>query len=74
MRVELKSVVQRERFAKLIEHTFAQLHLILFQGVLAPNAMLRAMVVPHGPEEATGKSELPVTEPGWITQRAAARA
>ena len=33
-------------------------------GVLAPNAKLRVLVVPHGPEEATGKSELKATEPG----------
>ena len=33
-------------------------------GVLAPNAKLRVLVVPHRPEEATGKSELTATEPG----------
>jgi len=33
-------------------------------GVLAPNAKLRVLVVPHDPEDATGKSELPATEPG----------
>jgi len=27
-----------------------RLHLIRFQGVLGPNAKLRALVVPHGPE------------------------
>jgi len=39
--------------------------------VLAPNAKLRAMVVPHGPEEAIGKSELPATEPGCAHGRPA---
>ncbi len=29
-----------------------RLHLIRFHGVLAPNAMLRALVVPQGPEPA----------------------
>ena len=38
-------------------------------GVLVPNAKLRALVVPHGPEQATGKSEptaaeQTATEPG----------
>ena len=33
-------------------------------GVLAPDAKLRVLVVPHDPEDATGKSELPATEPG----------
>ena len=32
--------------------------------MLGPNAKLRAMVVPHGPEQAIGKSELTATEPG----------
>jgi len=36
-------------------------HLIRFHGVLAPNDKLRAMVVPHDPEQATGKSELTAT-------------
>jgi hypothetical protein len=31
-----------------------RLHLIRFHGVLAPNAKLRAMVVPQGFEDATG--------------------
>ena len=48
-----------------------RLHLIHFHGVLAPNAMLRAMVVPHGPEQATGKSELTATEPGCAHGRPA---
>ena len=48
-----------------------RLHLIRFHGVLAPNAKLRAMVVPHGPEQATGKSELAATEPGCAHGRPA---
>jgi len=48
-----------------------RLHLIRFHGVLAPNAKLRALVVPHGPEQAAGKSELTATEPGCAHGRAA---
>jgi len=48
-----------------------RLHLIRFHGVLAPNAKLRAMVVPHGPEQATGKSELTATKPGCAHSRPA---
>ena len=33
--------------------------------MLGPNAKLRALVVPHGPEEATGESEVPATESGY---------
>ena len=40
-----------------------RLPLIRFHGVLAPNARLQALVVPHGPEQATGKSEQTPTEP-----------
>jgi hypothetical protein len=39
--------------------------------VLAPNAKLRALVVPNGPEQATGKSELTATEPGCTHGRPA---
>jgi len=48
-----------------------RLHLIRFHGVLAPNAKLRALVVPNGPEQATGKSELTATEPGCTHSRPA---
>ena len=48
-----------------------RLHLSRFHGVLAPNAKLRAMVVSHGPEQATGKSELTATEPGCAHGRPA---
>jgi len=51
-----------QRLAALVPRP--RLHLIRFHGVLAPNAKLRALVVPHGPEQATGKSELTATEPG----------
>jgi len=46
-----------------------RLHLIRFHGVLAPNAKLRALVVPHGPEQATGKSEQTASEPGCAHSR-----
>ena len=42
---------------------------IRFHGVLAPNAKLRALVVPHGPEQATGKSEQTASEPGCAHSR-----
>jgi len=48
-----------------------RLHLIRFHGVLAPNAKLGALVVPHGPEQATGKSELTATESGCTHTRPA---
>ena len=41
-----------QRLAALVP----RLHLIRFHGVLAPNAKLRARVVPDGPEEAKGES------------------
>ena len=40
-------------------------------AVLGPNAKLRAKVVPHGPEQVTGKSELTATEPGCAHGRPA---
>ena len=39
-----------------------RLHLIRLYGVLPPNADLWAVVVPNGPEQATGRSEFTVTE------------
>ncbi len=48
-----------------------RLHLIRFHGVLAPNAKLRAQVVPHGPGQAAGKSELTATEPACAHGRPA---
>jgi len=44
------------------------LHFIRFHGMLAPNAKLRDTVVPHGPEDATGKSDLTAIEPGAYGQ------
>ena len=49
-----------QRLAALVPRP--RLHLIRFHGVLAPNSKLRAMVVPDGPEEVTGESELAATE------------
>ena len=51
-----------QRLAALVPRP--RLHLIRFHGVLAPNSKLRAMVVPDGPEEVTGESELAATESG----------
>jgi len=58
-----------QRLAALVPRP--RLHLIRFHGVLAPNAKLRAMVVPHGLEDATGESELTPTEPGCAHGRPA---
>ena len=51
-----------QRLAALVPRP--RLHLIRFHGVLAPNAKLRALVVPRAPEQATGESAVPVTESG----------
>ena len=40
-------------------------------GLLAPNAKLRALVVPRAPEEATGESALAATESGCTHARPA---
>ena len=48
-----------------------RLHLIRFDGVLAPNAKLRALVVPQGPEEVTGESDLTAIESGCAHGRPA---
>ncbi len=50
-----------QRLAALVPRP--RLHLIRFHGVLAPNAKLRAQLVPAGPHEATGASELTAPEP-----------
>ena len=52
----------RQRLAALVPRP--RLHLIRFHGVLAPNARLRALVVPRATEDATGESEVPATESG----------
>ena len=48
-----------------------RLHLIRFHGVLAPNAKLRAQVVPAGPDEDGDGSQLDATEPGCAHRRPA---
>ena len=42
-----------------------------FPRVLAPNAKLRALVMPRAPEDATGESKLPATESGCTHSRPA---
>ena len=59
-----------QRLAALVPRP--RLHLIRFHGVLAPNAKLRAMVVPAGPQqEAADESELASTESGCTHSRPA---
>ena len=58
-----------QRLAALVPRP--RLHLIRFHGVLAPNAKLRALVVPQAPEAVIGESEVPATEPGCAHGRAA---
>ncbi|MEO8545152.1 MAG: transposase, partial [Burkholderiaceae bacterium] len=58
-----------QRLAALVPRP--RVHFIRFHGVLAPNAKPRAMVVPHGLKQATGKSELTATEPGCAHGRPA---
>ena len=58
-----------QRLAALVPRP--RLHLIRFHGVLAPNAKLRALVVPDVPEEVTGESELAATESGCAHGRRA---
>ena len=56
-----------QRLAALVPRP--RLHLIRFHGVLAPNAKLRALVVPQGPEQATGESEHIAAEAGCMHGR-----
>ena len=53
------------------------LHLIRFHGVLAPNAKLRAMVVPQGPVEPADAAQPARCEPscahGWPARMSWAR-
>ena len=58
-----------QRLAALVPRP--RLHLIRFHGVLAPNAKLRALVVPDVPEEVTGESELAATDSGCAHGRPA---
>ena len=58
-----------QRLAALVPRP--RLHLIRFHGVLAPNAKLRAMVVPRGPVEHAGASALAACEPNCAHGRPA---
>jgi len=59
-----------QRLAALVPRP--RLHLIRFHGVLAPNAKLRGMVVPEGPQkEEAGASQHAVTEPSCPHDRPA---
>ena len=58
-----------QRLAALVPRP--RLHLIRLHGVLAPNAKLRALVVPRAPEEITVASELAATESGCTHARPA---
>src|SRR5690606_39250791 len=48
-----------QRLAALVPRP--RLHLIRYHGVLAPNAKLRALVVPQGPEQAEQASDVVAT-------------
>jgi hypothetical protein len=52
-----------QRLAALVPRP--RLHLIRFHGVLAPNAKLRAMVVPQGPVEPADAAQPARCEPSW---------
>ena len=54
-----------QRLAALVPRP--RLHLIRFHGVLAPNAQLRAMVVPAGPDKQDSASQCTVTEPQGVS-------
>ena len=56
-----------QRLAALVSRP--RLHLIRFHGVLAPNAKLRAMVVPSGPAERADASALAACEPNCAHHR-----
>ena len=56
-----------QRLAALVPRP--RLHLIRFHGVLAPNAKLRALVVPQAPEQATGKPEQTASESGCADRK-----
>ena len=58
-----------QRLAALVPRP--RLQLIRFHGVLAPNAKLRALVVPQGPEEAAGESAHIDTDSGCAHVRPA---
>ena len=56
-----------QRLAALVPRP--RLHLIRFHGVLAPNAKMRAMVVPSDPAEAVEASQPAVCEPNCANHR-----
>jgi hypothetical protein len=58
-----------QRLAALVPRP--RLHLIRFHGVLAPNAKLRAQVIPAGPEDGEGTSPSASAEPACAYHRAA---
>ena len=58
-----------QRLAALVPRP--RLQLIRFHGALAPNAKLRALVVPQAPEDVIGASEVPATESGCTHSRPA---
>ena len=58
-----------QRLAALVPRP--RLHLIRFHGVLAPNAKLRALVVPACPDEDVAASELAAAEPACEHRRPA---
>ena len=58
-----------QRLAALVPRP--RLHLIRFHGVLAPNAKLRARVVPAGPQGQADASERAAAEPGCVHFRPA---
>ena len=58
-----------QRLAALVPRP--RLHLIRFHGVLAPNAKLRAQVIPAGPEDGEGTSASASAEPACAYHRAA---
>jgi len=67
--IVMLSLEVMQRLAALVPRP--RLHLIRIHEVLASNAKLRALVVPHGPEQATGNSELTAAEPGCTHSRPA---
>jgi hypothetical protein len=58
-----------QRLAALVPRP--RLHLIRFHGVLAPNAKMRAMVVPQGPVKRADASEPAACEPNCAHGRPA---
>ena len=57
------------RTHKHYEAALAAIEQVMGAGVLAPNAKLRALVVPAQPQEATGESQLAANESGCAQHR-----